>query len=103
MGRTGIFVTVVLTSDAGDQCLKHGVRGATIDRDDGVALDGSSTNLHVFSAQGAAMMVLNTLHGGLCYQFDFITWSPQVRDANEGAAQRMLASFRFGSGPRPAA
>jgi hypothetical protein len=101
MDQNGIFFTIVLTKDSGDQCLQHGLRGATIERDHNLVADGSAATLHVLSAQGASMMVLNVRRNGYCYQFDLVSWAPSVRDAHENIALLMLSSIRFGSAPQP--
>jgi hypothetical protein len=100
MDQSGIFFTIVLTTDSGAQCFQHGLNGSTIARDDNVVVDGTSATLHVASARGASMMISNLFHGNYCYQFDFVSWSQQVRDAREGDAQSMMASFRFGTAPQ---
>ena len=105
MDQNAIFFTVVVTADVGDQCLQHGLRGQTIDRQYPVTFDGNGGILNVFTWRGLdgvwPEMVLNTLHNGHCYQFDFITKSQAVRDANEATAMQILDSFQFGSGPVP--
>lgn len=105
MDHSGIFFTVVVTADVGDQCLQHGLRGQTIDRHDAVTLDGNGGSLKVLTFRSVGgnwpSMVMNSLHSGHCYQFDFISMSQAVRDANEATAVQILGSFRFGSGPVP--
>jgi hypothetical protein len=100
MDQSGIFLTIYVTGDAADKCLQRALRGATVERDDNVVIDGTPATLHVLSARGAPMMIVDVWHGGYCYEVDFITWNSQVRDANENTAQSILGTFRFGSGPR---
>lgn len=100
MDDNGIFLAVVVTPDAGDQCLQHDLRSATIERQDPVTVDGNATVLNVFSLpSGEPSMVLNVLHSRYCYQFVFIALSRSTRDANEASALQMLSTFQFGTGP----
>jgi hypothetical protein len=101
MDTNGIFLAIVVTTETGDRCLQHNLSGATIDREYPVTLDGIAGSLEVFTLpfSGEPSMVLNALHSGYCYQFDFITLSQTVRDANENSAAQMFNSFRFGTGP----
>src|SRR5256885_4285129 len=71
MDQNGVFFTIVMTADSGDQCLKHNLGGAAIDRDHAITLDGTPASLKVFLFPGTAepFMVLNTQHAGRCYQF----------------------------------
>jgi hypothetical protein len=103
LDASGIFISIAVTSDTANQCLQHELGGATIDREYNVVVDGDAGSLKVFTyrQENLPMIVLNTLHGGYCYHFDFLSWNKAVRDANEGTAQMMLQSFRFGSGPLP--
>jgi hypothetical protein len=101
MDQSGIFFAIVITADLGDQCLQHNLRGATIDREHALRLDGRPESLKVFTSpsENLPSMVLNSLRSGHCYQFDFITLNRSVRDANESIAVQILGSFRFGNGP----
>lgn len=100
MDDNGIFLAVVVTNDAGDQCLQHDLRGVTIDRQDAVTLDGNATALNIFTlTSGEPSMALNVLHGKYCYQFVFIALTRSTRDANEASAVQMLGTFQFGSAP----
>jgi hypothetical protein len=106
MDEQGIFFAIVVTGDTEDQCLQHDLHGETIDRTHSVVVDGNPGTLNVFTfraSESGPIMVLNTIHDGYCYQFDFISQTQAVRDAFESIAIEILGSFRFGSGPAPTA
>ncbi|HEX9508516.1 MAG TPA: hypothetical protein VF947_08915, partial [Myxococcales bacterium] len=102
MDENGIFLAIVVTGQTGDDCLQHSVGGQTIDRKDSLTVDRTAATLNVFTLSAGEtepVMILNTLHSGLCYQFDFVSHSRAVRDAYESIALKILDSFQFGTGP----
>jgi hypothetical protein len=108
MGASGIFFNISvypLPGNVGlgqpqnaDQCLQHGIRGITVERQAPVNVDGVSASMNSFALQGSPMIAVNLMHGGTCYWFTYIFHSTQLRDVTESVAQTMLGqTFKFGT------
>jgi len=103
MDENGIFLAIFLTGQTGDVCLQNNIGSQTItDRKDNLTVDGTAATLNIYTLSHGELepvMILNTLHGGVCYQFGFFFHSQAVRDAYESTAIKILDSFHFGTGP----
>jgi len=64
--------------------------------------NGVETTLYVINmtptgADPAYMSGVWVTHGGACYSIQFLSLTPETRDANTSVAAQAIASFKFGS------
>jgi hypothetical protein len=101
MTAQGVFETIEVQSISTRPCPPPYVSQGVIRRSP-ISVDGVETTLYVINmtptgAEPAYIAGVWVTHGGACYSVQFLSLTPETRDANTSVAAQAIASFKFGS------